>query len=113
MGTVRATAKSMFDAIDEPTRLSQLLARTEEVAAAVGGDDDEPLDSGFLVAATVHAAHRAWATRLAGALWAIASWWPPQAAASSTHSGRPGRRPDPCARRRHRRHRRTSRRPHP
>jgi hypothetical protein len=61
-----ATMKSMFDAIDEPTRLSQLLARIEAVAAAVTDDDDEPLDSGLLVAATVHAAHRAWATRLAG-----------------------------------------------
>lgn len=61
-----ATMKSMFDAIDEPTRLSQLLARIEAVAAAVTDDDDEPLDSGLLVAATVHAAHRAWAARLAG-----------------------------------------------
>jgi hypothetical protein len=61
-----STVKSIFDGIDEPTRLSQLLGRAEELAAAVSDLDGEPLDSGLLVAATVHAAHRAWATRLSG-----------------------------------------------
>jgi hypothetical protein len=61
-----ATVNSMFDDIGEPIRLSQLLARAEAIATAVSDADDEPLDSGLLVAATVHAAHRVWATRLAG-----------------------------------------------
>jgi hypothetical protein len=61
-----ATVESIFEAIDEPIRLSQLLARADGVASAVSDTDDEPLDSRLLVAATVHAAHRVWATRLAG-----------------------------------------------
>jgi hypothetical protein len=63
-----STVKSIFDGIEEPIRLSQLLGRAEEVAAAVSDQDGEPLDSELLVAATVHAAHRAWATRLSGRL---------------------------------------------
>lgn len=61
-----ATTDSIFDAIEDPILLSQLLARVESIAAKVAGADDEPLDAGLLVAATVHAAHRAWATHLAG-----------------------------------------------
>ncbi|WP_297725307.1 hypothetical protein [Mycobacterium sp.] len=61
-----SAVKSILDGIDEPTRLAQLLGRAEELAAAVSDLDGEPLDSGLLVAATVHAAHRAWATRLSG-----------------------------------------------
>ncbi|WUI01550.1 hypothetical protein OHR68_06935 [Spirillospora sp. NBC_00431] len=61
-----ATVEAMFDAIEEPIRLSQLLARVESVAAEVADDDGRPLDSHLLVAAEVHAAHRAWATHLAG-----------------------------------------------
>jgi hypothetical protein len=61
-----ATVRSMFDGIDGPIRLSQLLARADAIALAVSDTDDEPLDRGLLVAAAVHAAHRAWATHLAG-----------------------------------------------
>lgn len=61
-----ATIESLFDAIDEPTRLSQLLGRAESLAADVADGDGDPLDPGLLVAATVHAAHRSWATHLAG-----------------------------------------------
>lgn len=61
-----ATVESMLEAIEEPIRLSQLLARVETVAGEVVNDDGEPLDVGLLTAATVHAAHRAWATHLAG-----------------------------------------------
>src|SRR6266511_943665 len=61
-----ATVESMFGAVDGPIRLSQLLARAQSVAADTADADGEPLDAGVLVAATVHAAHRAWATHLAG-----------------------------------------------
>lgn len=61
-----ATVESMLGAIDEPILLSQLLARAESVAVDAADADGDPLDSGLLVAATVHAAHRAWATHLAG-----------------------------------------------
>jgi hypothetical protein len=61
-----ATVESMFGAVDGPIRLSQLLARAQSVAADTADADGEPLDAGMLVAATVHAAHRAWATHLAG-----------------------------------------------
>lgn len=61
-----ATTESMFDAIDEPVWLSQLLARAESVAAATADADGDPLEPDLLVAAVVHAAHRAWATHLAG-----------------------------------------------
>jgi hypothetical protein len=57
---------AMLDAIDEPTRLSQLLARVEDTAPTVTDQAGEPLDANLLAAATVHAAHRAWTTRLAG-----------------------------------------------
>lgn len=61
-----ATVTSLLDAFDEPIRLSQLLARVESLAPTVTDEDAEPLDAGLLVAATVHAAHRAWATHLSG-----------------------------------------------
>jgi hypothetical protein len=57
---------AMFDGIDEPTHLSQLLARVEHTAPAVTDQAGEPLEANLLAAATVHAAHRAWTTRLAG-----------------------------------------------
>ncbi|MBL7500560.1 hypothetical protein [Frankia nepalensis] len=60
------TVAAMLDALEEPIRLSQLLARVEETAAGAQDDDGEPLDPSALAAAVVHAAHRAWTTRLAG-----------------------------------------------
>jgi hypothetical protein len=56
----------ILDAIDRPTRLSHLLARVPDTAAALTDDTGDPLDPDLLAAATVHAAHRAWAPRLAG-----------------------------------------------
>jgi hypothetical protein len=61
-----SAADSMIASIEDPIRLSQLLARAESVASGIADADGEPLDAGLLVAATVHAAHRAWATHLAG-----------------------------------------------
>lgn len=58
------TVDAVLGALDEPILLSQLLARVDDIA-----DDtfeDEPLDARQLAATVVHAAHRAWATRLAG-----------------------------------------------
>ncbi|MDT3439462.1 hypothetical protein [Pseudofrankia sp. BMG5.37] len=60
------TVDAMLDGVEEPIRLSQLLARVDEIAAAAQDDEGEPLDPSVLAAATVHAAHRAWTTRLAG-----------------------------------------------
>jgi hypothetical protein len=60
------TTDAIFDAIDEPVLLSQLLARVGEIAGNVTDADGEPLDADTLAATVVHAAHRAWATRLAG-----------------------------------------------
>lgn len=60
------TVGAVFDAIDEPVHLSQLLARVDDLAVRVTSAVNEPLDRGMLGAALVHAAHRAWATRLAG-----------------------------------------------
>jgi hypothetical protein len=61
-----ATVTALLEGIDEPIRLSQLLARAESTAATVTDEDGESLRASTLVAATVHAAHRAWATHLAG-----------------------------------------------
>lgn len=58
------TVDAVLDGIDQPTRLSQLLARVDQLADEVV--DDEPLEPRLLAAAIVHAAHRAWAARLAG-----------------------------------------------
>lgn len=60
------TAESLLAAIDEPVRLSALLARVDGLAARVEDADGEPLEPGLLAAHLVHAAHRAWAPRLAG-----------------------------------------------
>ncbi|MEQ0558186.1 hypothetical protein ABJI51_03820 [Amycolatopsis sp. NEAU-NG30] len=61
------TVESLLSGIDQPIRLSQLLARAGQIIAEAGADPDElPLDEGVLAAAIVHAAHRAWAARLAG-----------------------------------------------
>lgn len=60
------TATAMLDAITEPTRLSHLLTRARDIAADISDGDGEPLDADLLAATVVHAAHRAWATRLAG-----------------------------------------------
>jgi hypothetical protein len=57
---------AMLDAVDEPTHLSQLLARVEDTAHALTDHAGEPLDANLLAATAVHAAHRAWTTRLAG-----------------------------------------------
>jgi hypothetical protein len=61
-----ATVNALFDAIDEPIRLAQVLARAESAASTLADEDGQPLQSQLLMAATVHAAHRAWATHLAG-----------------------------------------------
>jgi hypothetical protein len=60
------TTEAIFAAIDEPVRLSQLLARVDRLAQDVEGDDGDPLDADLLATSLVHAAHRAWAARLAG-----------------------------------------------
>lgn len=60
------TVAAIFAGIEQPTRLSQLLARFEEQAAGVVDDDGVPLEPRRLAAAVVHAAHHAWAPRLAG-----------------------------------------------
>lgn len=57
---------ALLGEVEEPLRLSQLLARVDELADTLSGDDGQPLDPELLVSATVHAAHRAWAARLAG-----------------------------------------------
>ncbi|HEY2795696.1 MAG TPA: hypothetical protein VGJ28_25260, partial [Micromonosporaceae bacterium] len=63
-----ATVDAVLDGIEQPIRLSQLLARVDLLAARVEVDDldGEPLDPGILAAAFVHAAHQAWAARLTG-----------------------------------------------
>ncbi|MFG1646710.1 hypothetical protein ACGFMK_41090 [Amycolatopsis sp. NPDC049252] len=61
------TVEAVLAGIDGPIRLSQLLRRADRIAAETGTEPDEPpLDAGLLTAAIVHAAHRAWAARLAG-----------------------------------------------
>jgi hypothetical protein len=60
------TVAAMLAGIEQPTRLSQLLARVEEQAAGVVDDDGVALDPRRLAAAVVHAAHHAWAPGLAG-----------------------------------------------
>jgi hypothetical protein len=60
------TTEAIFEGIQEPVRLSQLLTRVEQLATEVGDADGEPLDAELLAASMVHAAHRAWAARLAG-----------------------------------------------
>jgi tetratricopeptide (TPR) repeat protein len=60
------TVDAVLDGIEQPTRLSQLLARVDQLAAEVDDPDGQQLDRDFLAAAIVHAAHRAWAARLAG-----------------------------------------------
>jgi hypothetical protein len=64
--TYEDTVEAILEAIDEPVRLSQLLARADELASHVSDDDGKPLESDLLTAALVHGAHRAWAARLAG-----------------------------------------------
>lgn len=61
-----AVVESLLGAIDEPIRLSQLLARAETVVGSLVDDDDKPLEPRLLMASVVHAAHRAWATHLSG-----------------------------------------------
>jgi hypothetical protein len=61
-----ATVNSLFGSIEEPVRLSQLIARAESAAESVIDDGEQLLDASVLVSATVHAAHRAWATHLSG-----------------------------------------------
>ncbi|WP_409464864.1 hypothetical protein [Amycolatopsis sp. GA6-003] len=61
------TVEAVLSGVDDPVRLSQLLARADRIADEAGADPEEPpLDAGLLAAAIVHAAHRAWAARLAG-----------------------------------------------
>lgn len=60
------TTDAIFGDISEPVRLSQLVARADQIAREVCDADGEPLDAGLLAASLVHAAHRAWAARLAG-----------------------------------------------
>ncbi|ASU79054.1 hypothetical protein CDG81_13020 [Actinopolyspora erythraea] len=58
------TVEAMFEAIEEPVTLSALLERA--AGTHVTDVDGTALDTGFLQAALVHAAHRVWATWLAG-----------------------------------------------
>lgn len=60
------TTDALFAGIDEPVRLSQLVARADQLSVQVSDADGAPLDPDLLAASMVHAAHRAWATRLAG-----------------------------------------------
>jgi hypothetical protein len=60
------TTDAIFEAIEEPVRLSHLLARADQLFAGVDDADGEPLRVSWLVASMVHAAHRAWAPHLAG-----------------------------------------------
>ncbi|WP_328609432.1 hypothetical protein OG943_09990 [Amycolatopsis sp. NBC_00345] len=61
------TVEAVLGGIDQPIRLSQLLARAGQLVAEAGANPDEPpLDENVLAAAIVHAAHQAWAARLAG-----------------------------------------------
>jgi hypothetical protein len=64
--TYEDTVEAIFEAVDEPVRLSQLVARADQLASQVSDDDGKPLDPVLLMAAMVHGAHRAWAARLAG-----------------------------------------------
>jgi hypothetical protein len=61
-----ATVDTVLDGIEQPTRLSQLLARVDQITTEVEDPDGDRLDPALLAAAIVHAAHRAWAARLAG-----------------------------------------------
>ena len=58
------TTDAIFEGIEEPVRLSQLVSQADQLAREVGDADGEPLDAGLLAASMVHTAHRAWATRL-------------------------------------------------
>lgn len=60
------TVESLVGSIETGVQLSVLCARAQEVAPEVTDDDGLPLDAQLLIAALVHAAHRAWAVRLAG-----------------------------------------------
>lgn len=60
------TTDALFAGIDEPVRLSQLVARADQISAQVSDADGVPLDPDLLAASMVHAAHRAWSARLAG-----------------------------------------------
>jgi hypothetical protein len=64
----KSTVDSLLNAIEKPTRLSQILARAEDLAESVVDADGDPLDLAQLRAAIVHAAHRAWAPRISGRL---------------------------------------------
>lgn len=57
---------SLLNGIDDPTRLSQLLARADDLIDTIGDDDSEPLDPFLLAASVVHNAHRLWAPQLSG-----------------------------------------------
>jgi hypothetical protein len=60
------TVDALLGEITNPVRLSQLIARAEQVAAAITDDDGDPLEADRLVAAVVHAGHRVWSTHLSG-----------------------------------------------
>ena len=59
-------ADSVLGGIEEPIRLSQVLRRVEGLATELVDDEDDSLQPHLLAAAFVHAAHHAWAARLAG-----------------------------------------------
>lgn len=61
-----ATVDALLDAIEEPIRLSALLARVDDLAERTEDEEGEPLEPDVLAAHLVHGAHRAWAARLAG-----------------------------------------------
>jgi tetratricopeptide (TPR) repeat protein len=60
------TTEALLNAIDEPTRLSQLVARAQSAAHDVVDTDGQPLEASRLVESVIHVAHRAWAASLAG-----------------------------------------------
>jgi hypothetical protein len=57
---------SLLNGIDDPTRLSQLLARADDLIGTTSDEDGEPLDPFVLAASVVHNAHRRWAPQLSG-----------------------------------------------
>ncbi|WP_280351858.1 hypothetical protein [Nocardia abscessus] len=63
-----AAADALLGGLTEPLRLSQLLARIDEVVGEIETDEvgDGVADIDLLTATVVHAAHHAWAPHLAG-----------------------------------------------
>ncbi|NLA35173.1 MAG: hypothetical protein GX868_05725, partial [Actinobacteria bacterium] len=58
--------EALLGEITAPVRLTQLLARADDVAESLVDADGDPLYPSLLAAAVVHAAHRLWTPLLAG-----------------------------------------------